>query len=216
MRRIFMAQHTNMRSLAGSRVMNHISPPASRGSRRGPSVTSRRAAAPTRLFSTPATSTRGVIGLDLGVEFHAATPFLGVIRRIAEPLKLLHGFFEIFGTADRHGPLRFLGRICSTGTARKSCNIFRLVFRIRWVAFGQNHRNFPPYIHIIEKIATLSDAVKISSHPAAILNLHERIENKLFLDRTRKDSNFKRPHIYATLFQIEKCWSSRIPDHRWQ
>jgi hypothetical protein len=51
---------------------------------------------------------------------------------------------------------------------------------------------------------------------AAILNLHERIENKLFLDRTRKDSNFKRPHIYATLFQIEKCWSSRIPDHRWQ
>jgi hypothetical protein len=41
---------------------------------------------------------------------------------------------------------------------------------------------------------------------AAILNLHERIENKLFLDRTRKDSNFKRPHIFATLFQIEKCW----------
>src|SRR3954470_14049944 len=40
----------------------------------------------------------------------------------------------------------------------------------------------------------------------AILNLHERIENKLFLDRTRKDSNFKRPHICATLFQIEKCW----------
>src|SRR4051795_11748086 len=40
---------------------------------------------------------------------------------------------------------------------------------------------------------------------AAILNLHERMENKLFLDRTRKDSNFKRPHIYATLFQIEKC-----------
>jgi hypothetical protein len=40
----------------------------------------------------------------------------------------------------------------------------------------------------------------------AILNLHERIENKLFLDRTRKDSNFKRPYICATLFQIEKCW----------
>src|SRR3954469_14096920 len=40
---------------------------------------------------------------------------------------------------------------------------------------------------------------------SAILNLHEPIENKLFLDRTRKDSNFKRPHIYATLFQIEKC-----------
>jgi hypothetical protein len=41
----------------------------------------------------------------------------------------------------------------------------------------------------------------------AILNLHEHIKNKLFLDRTRKDSNFKRPHICATLFQIEKCWS---------
>src|SRR3954463_8171289 len=40
---------------------------------------------------------------------------------------------------------------------------------------------------------------------SAILNLHERIENKLFLDRTRKDSNFKRPHICATLFQTEKC-----------
>src|SRR3954470_12928686 len=46
----------------------------------------------------------------------------------------------------------------------------------------------------------------------AILNLHERIENKLFLDRTRKDSNFKRPHICATLFQIEKCCSVGI-DH---
>jgi hypothetical protein len=45
----------------------------------------------------------------------------------------------------------------------------------------------------------------VKSVSAAILNLHERIENKLFLDRTRKDSNFKRPHIYATLFQIEKC-----------
>src|SRR3954453_20999394 len=42
----------------------------------------------------------------------------------------------------------------------------------------------------------------------SLLNLHERIENKLFLDRTRKDSNFKRPHICATLFQIEKCWST--------
>ena len=41
---------------------------------------------------------------------------------------------------------------------------------------------------------------------SAILNLHERIENKLFLDRARKDSNFKHPHIFATLFQIEKCW----------
>jgi hypothetical protein len=27
----------------------------------------------------------------------------------------------------------------------------------------------------------------------------------LFLDRTRKDSNFKRLHICATLFQIEEC-----------
>jgi hypothetical protein len=42
-------------------------------------------------------------------------------------------------------------------------------------------------------------------HPPAILNLHEPIKNKLFLDRTRKDSNFKHPHICATLFQIEKC-----------
>jgi NAD(P)H dehydrogenase (quinone) len=42
--------------------------------------------------------------------------------------------------------------------------------------------------------------------------LHERIENKLFLDRTRKDSNFKRPYICATLFQIEKCWkASGVP-----
>jgi hypothetical protein len=40
----------------------------------------------------------------------------------------------------------------------------------------------------------------------------------LFLDRTRKDSNFKRPHICATLFQIEKCWlraaESSVPE-RW-
>src|SRR3954447_20883735 len=50
---------------------------------------------------------------------------------------------------------------------------------------------------------------------AAILNLHERIENKLFLDRTRKDSNFKRPHICATLFQIEKCcWTSFGPTRK--
>jgi hypothetical protein len=33
----------------------------------------------------------------------------------------------------------------------------------------------------------------------------------LFLDRTRKDSNFKRPHIYATLFQIEKCCLHGLP-----
>jgi hypothetical protein len=32
----------------------------------------------------------------------------------------------------------------------------------------------------------------------------------LFLDRTRKDSNFKRPYICATLFQIEKCCSGRL------
>jgi hypothetical protein len=44
--------------------------------------------------------------------------------------------------------------------------------------------------------------------------LHERIENKLFLDRTRKDSNFKRPHIYATLFQIEKCCQEAGPAWR--
>src|SRR4051812_46364963 len=46
---------------------------------------------------------------------------------------------------------------------------------------------------------------------SAILNLHERIENKLFLDRTRKDSNFKRPHICATLFQIDKCCLELLP-----
>src|SRR4051794_18723234 len=46
--------------------------------------------------------------------------------------------------------------------------------------------------------------------PPAILNLHERIESKLFLNRTRKDSNFKRPHICATLFQIEKCCKAAI------
>jgi hypothetical protein len=40
---------------------------------------------------------------------------------------------------------------------------------------------------------------------SAILNLHELNRNKLFLNRTRKDSNFKRPPIYATLFQIENC-----------
>src|SRR3954452_19895518 len=49
-------------------------------------------------------------------------------------------------------------------------------------------------------------AVKRLGKKAAILNLREHIKNKLFLDRTRKDSNFKRPHICATLFQIEKCW----------
>jgi hypothetical protein len=53
----------------------------------------------------------------------------------------------------------------------------------------------------------LNDWTYISGRKAAILNLHERIKNKLFLDRTRKDSNFKRPHICATLFQIEKCWT---------
>src|SRR4051812_31523517 len=46
---------------------------------------------------------------------------------------------------------------------------------------------------------------------AAILNLHELNRNKLFLNRTRKDSNFKRPPIYATLFQIENCCPERQP-----
>jgi hypothetical protein len=51
---------------------------------------------------------------------------------------------------------------------------------------------------------------------AAILNLHERIENKLFLDGTRKDSNFKRSHICVTLFQIEKCCRAGYHDsHAW-
>jgi transposase len=62
--------------------------------------------------------------------------------------------------------------------------------------------------------AVIIDSRSCCSAPtffAAILNLHERIENKLFLDRTRKDSSFKRPHIYATLFQIEKCWSPALP-----
>src|SRR3954464_7882900 len=56
------------------------------------------------------------------------------------------------------------------------------------------------------RVSWSGGAVKECSTGSAILNLHERIENKLFLDRTRKDSNFKRPHICATLFQIEKCW----------
>src|SRR3954465_14629943 len=50
----------------------------------------------------------------------------------------------------------------------------------------------------------------------AILNLHERIENKLFLDRTRKDSNFERPHICATLFLIEKCWHNAAAGSRYR
>src|SRR4051812_31293387 len=51
------------------------------------------------------------------------------------------------------------------------------------------------------------------SRPAApaILNLHEPNRNKLFLNRTCKDSNFKRPPIYATLFQIENCCSGTNP-----
>src|SRR3954466_2253772 len=60
----------------------------------------------------------------------------------------------------------------------------------------------PKCSHCLSMMGTSNKA----AFPAAILNLHERIENKLFLDRTRKDSNFKRPHISATLFQIEKCW----------
>src|SRR3954467_2323064 len=59
----------------------------------------------------------------------------------------------------------------------------------------------PKCSHCLSMMGTSNKA----AFPAAILNLHERIENKLFLDRTRKDSNFKRPHICATLFQIEKC-----------
>src|SRR3954466_8649804 len=79
----------------------------------------------------------------------------------------------------------------------------------------------PKCSHCLSMMGTSNKAI----HAAAILNLHERIENKLFLDRTRKDSNFKRPHIYATLFQIEKCcpcgselsdrcrqWRSLLPD----
>jgi hypothetical protein len=71
--------------------------------------------------------------------------------------------------------------------------------------------------HVLTQLAEIGNASLSGNHrgqtlenlwsaPSAILNLHERIENKLFLDRTRKDSNFKRPYICATLFQIEKCW----------
>jgi len=35
----------------------------------------------------------------------------------------------------------------------------------------------------------------------------------LFLYRTRKDSNFKRPHVCATLFQIEKCWKITVAEY---
>src|SRR3954463_11772520 len=61
---------------------------------------------------------------------------------------------------------------------------------------------------VTRSIALPARSAKSSRLVPAILNFHERIENKLFLDRTRKDSNFKRPHICATLFQIEKCWST--------
>jgi hypothetical protein len=61
------------------------------------------------------------------------------------------------------------------------------------------------------RVSTAVAANQRTAKPSAILNLHERIENKLFLDRTRKDSNFKRPHIYATLFQIEKCCQTFSP-----
>src|SRR4051812_20148160 len=66
------------------------------------------------------------------------------------------------------------------------------------------------------KGALSQDTAKLSSSSPAILNLHERIENKLFLDRTRKDSNFKRPHICATLFQIEKCWLITAASRTWR
>jgi hypothetical protein len=72
------------------------------------SIASRHAAATTRLLSTPTTSSpRGVIGLDLGIKLQTATSFQRVIRRIAEPLKLLHGALEFFGAGDRHDVLQF-------------------------------------------------------------------------------------------------------------
>jgi hypothetical protein len=37
--------------------------------------------------------------------------------------------------------------------------------------------------------------INTTANDTAILNLHERTKNNLFLNRTRKDSNFKRPHI---------------------
>ena len=66
------------------------------------------------------------------------------------------------------------------------------------------------FVHIIAAITAyqinpFKPKLNLQPRYPAILNLHERIENKLFLDRTRKDSNFKHPHIFATLFQIEKC-----------
>jgi hypothetical protein len=46
----------------------------------------------------------------------------------------------------------------------------------------------------------------LKRRPAAVLNNHERIANKIACYRTRKDSNFKPPSVFATMFQIEKCW----------
>ena len=45
----------------------------------------------------------------------------------------------------------------------------------------------------------------------AVLNYHERIRNKIASYRTRKDSNFRPSSIFATMFQIEKCWKSTPP-----
>src|SRR3954447_22384125 len=60
-----------------------------------------------------------------------------------------------------------------------------------------------------ERLLKLLQSVK--RELPAILNLHELNRNKLFLNRIRKDSNFKRPPIYATLFQIENCWCRIAP-----
>src|SRR3954468_19966829 len=62
--------------------------------------------------------------------------------------------------------------------------------------------------------SNFSVASQLLPYPA-ILNLHELNRNKLFLNRTRKDSNFKRPPIYATLFQIENCCQVPQPIDKW-
>jgi transposase-like protein len=77
---------------------------------------------------------------------------------------------------------------------------FLFPLSLRMVAFVRAAR-----LQCIVQSMASGDSPRTSACRAAILNLHERMENKLFLDRTRKDSNFKRPYIYATLFQIEKC-----------
>jgi hypothetical protein len=79
---------------------------------------------------------------------------------------------------------------------------FELAARAGSVSFRGKLSTEQAYDH--QKLYRTAE-IKSRSAATAILNLHEHIENKLFLDRTRKDSNFKRPHICATLFQIEKC-----------